>query len=135
MKKCMMMWKKIKILKISSYVWELITDLCLHKTFCANLTALVWLNQSLIWLKLIFKTKLFPPNSTSLKLFRERKSYVIYGVSLSLLMVIYLLARERKQRGTFAIATRRSACAILFALLHDKGALHENFSHFLSVTL
>ena len=54
--KCMMMWKKIKILEMSSYVWELITDLCLHKTFCANLTALVWLNQSLI-LKLIFNTE------------------------------------------------------------------------------
>ena len=51
-----MMWKKIKILEMSSYVWELITDLCLHKTFCANLTALVWLNQSLI-LKLIFNTE------------------------------------------------------------------------------
>ena len=48
-------------------------------------------------------------------------------------MVIYLLARERKQPGTFAFATGRSACAILFAIRDDKGALHGNFSHFLSV--
>ena len=48
-------------------------------------------------------------------------------------MVIYLLARERKQPGTFAMATRRSACEILFAIRDDKGALHENFGHFLSV--
>ena len=34
-------------------------------------------------------------------------------------MVIYLLARERKQPGTFAIATRRSACAIFFAIRDD----------------
>ena len=34
-------------------------------------------------------------------------------------MVIYLLARERKQPGTFAIATKRSACAIFFAIRDD----------------
>ena len=50
------MLKTIEILEMSSYVWELVTDLWLHKTFCANLTALVWLNQSLI-LKLIFNTE------------------------------------------------------------------------------
>ena len=83
-----MMWKKIKILEMSSYVWELITDLCLHKTFCANLTALVGLNQSLI-LKLIFNIESQDETISSkfnlLETFQGKEILRFYGVSLTLL--------------------------------------------------
>ena len=83
-----MMLKKIKILEMSPYVWELITDLCLHKRFCANLTALVGLNQSLI-LKLIFNIESQDETISSkfnlLETFQGKEILRFYGVSLTLL--------------------------------------------------
>ena len=127
------MLKTIEILEMSSYVWELVTDLWLHKTFCANLTALVWLNQRLILnsfsMHWITRRNYFLQVQPSWS-FSEKGNLTLFT---EFLWTSYLLARERKQPGTFAIATRRSACAILFAIRDDKGALHENFGHFLSV--